>query len=171
MITIRSAQSDDAKALPAIEQSAALAFRAIPDLAWLADGDTTSPEQHRAPIAEGTCWVAVNTLDEPLGFLSAAIEGDALHIQEIDVHLDWQGLGIGRALLQRAIDDARRRGLAAITLTTFRDIAWNAPFYSKSRFHILSAAEMDERLAGLLKAEAARGLPADRRCAMRLDLN
>lgn len=170
MITVRPARPDDAEALPAIEQSAGLAFRAIPGLAWLADEDNASPEQHRALIAQGACWVAVNARDEPLGFLSAAIEGDALHIWELDVHLDWQGRGIGRALLQQAVDDTRRRGLAAITLTTFRDVAWNAPFYRKSGFEILKGAETDDRLTGLLKTEAARGLPAKRRCAMRLDL-
>ncbi|MBW8907503.1 MAG: hypothetical protein JF620_00445, partial [Mesorhizobium sp.] len=53
MTTIRPARPDDAEALPAIEQSAGLAFRAIPELAWLADGDNASPEQHRALIAGG----------------------------------------------------------------------------------------------------------------------
>jgi GNAT superfamily N-acetyltransferase len=171
MTTIRPACEDDAELLPDIEQSAALAFRAMPELAWLADGDNASPEQHRALIAAGGCWVAVDAEDRPVGFLNAGIDGKMLHIWELDVHLDWQGRGIGRALLQQAIEESRQCGLAAVTLTTFRDVAWNAPFYRKSGFRILEAEGMDNRLAALLLDEAERGLPADRRCAMRLDLD
>lgn len=170
MITIRPARAGDADALPDIEQSAGLAFRAIPELAWLADGDNVSPQRHRELIAEGTCWIAVDDKDRPVGFLSAGIEGETLHIWEFDVRLNRQGSGIGRALLERAIKDARRRGLAAVTLTTFRDVAWNAPFYRKFGFHILEGAEIDERLASLLSGEAEHGMPAARRCAMRLEL-
>lgn len=170
MTTIRPARPDDAEALPDIEQSAGHAFRAIPELAWLADGDNASPEQHRVLIAEGACFVAVDDQDRPVGFLNAAVESDALHIWEVDVRLDRQGSGIGRALLEQAIEAARRHGLAALTLTTFRDVAWNAPFYETCGFRVLEAAELDTRLVGLLRDEAARGLPAERRCAMRLVL-
>ncbi|WFP75292.1 GNAT family N-acetyltransferase [Mesorhizobium sp. WSM4906] len=171
MITIRPARAGDAEALPDIEQSAGLAFRAVPDLAWLADGDNVSAGRHRALIAEGACWVAADDQDRPVGFLSAGVEGDALHIWELDVRLDRQGSGIGSALLERAIENARRRGLAAVTLTTFRDVAWNAPFYQKFGFRILDSAAIDERLADLISGEAEHGMPAERRCAMRLDLN
>jgi GNAT superfamily N-acetyltransferase len=170
MITIRPARAEDAEALPQIEQSAGLAFRAIPELAWLADGDNVGVERHRALIVRGACWVAADEEDRPVGFLSAGIEGDALHVWELDVRLDRQGQGIGRALLERAVAGARRRGLAAVTLTTFRAVAWNAPFYRKSGFRILEDAEIDGRLAGLLSDEAEHGMALDQRCAMRLDL-
>jgi GNAT superfamily N-acetyltransferase len=170
MIAIRPARSEDAEALPEIEQSAGLAFRTVPELAWLADGDNVSPERHRELIAGGACWIATDDRDRPTGFLSAGIEGDALHIWELDVRLERQGSGIGRALLEHAIEQAGRHGLAAITLTTFRDVAWNAPFYCKFGFRILEGAEIGERLAGLLGDEAAHGMPPERRCAMRLVL-
>jgi GNAT superfamily N-acetyltransferase len=175
MTTIRPAREDDAELLPDIEQSTGEAFRAIPELAWLADGDNASPEQHRSLIAQGACWVAVDTDDQPVGLLNAVIEnagmeGKTLHIWELDVRLDWQGRGIGSALLQQAIEQARRYGLAGVTLTTFRHVAWNAPFYRKSGFRVLEADETGDRLAALLRDEAERGFPAARRCAMRLDL-
>ncbi|CDX55895.1 GCN5-related N-acetyltransferase [Mesorhizobium plurifarium] len=170
MITIRPARAEDAEALPQIEQSAGLAFRAIAELAWLADGDNVSIERHRALIVGGACWIAADDRDRPIGFLSAGIEGDALHVWELDVGLDRQGQGIGRALLERAIADARRRGLAAVTLTTFRTVPWNAPFYRKFGFRILEDAEIDGRLASLLSEEAGHGMALDQRCAMQLDL-
>ncbi|WP_217575971.1 GNAT family N-acetyltransferase [Mesorhizobium sp. GbtcB19] len=171
MTTIRPARSEDAEALPTIEQSAGLAFRAIADLAWLADGDNVAVGRHRALIAGGACWIAADEKDQPVGFLSAGIEGGAMHIWELDVHLDRQGQGIGRALLERAVADARRRGLAGVTLTTFRTVPWNAPFYRKFGFRILEGAEIDERLASVLGDEAEHGMPSDQRCAMRLDLS
>lgn len=86
------------------------------------------------------------------------------------MRLDRQGQGIGRSLLERAVADARRRGLAAVTLTTFRAVTWNAPFYRKFGFRILEDAEIDGRLASLLGDEAEHGIALDQRCAMRLDL-
>ncbi|MBZ9990257.1 GNAT family N-acetyltransferase [Mesorhizobium sp. BH1-1-5] len=171
MITIRPARAEDAEALPGIEQSAGEAFRAIAELAWLADGDNVSVERHRALIAAGACWVAADGRGRPVGFLSAGIESDALHIWELDVRLDRQGQGIGRALLERAVADARQRGLAGVTLTTFRAVAWNAPFYRKSGFRILEGIEIDDRLASLLADEAEHGMALDQRCAMRLDFS
>lgn len=169
MTRIRLAGEDDAEALPDIEQSAGEAFRTIPELAWLADEDV-SAERHRTLITQGPCLVAADDGDRPVGLLSATIEGDVLHIWELDVRLELQGMGIGRALLEKAVENARQRGVDAVTLTTFRDVAWNAPFYSKFGFRILESGCIDERLAALLLAEAGHGMPADRRCAMRLDL-
>ena len=170
MITVRPARAEDAEALPQIEQSAGESFLAIPELAWLADSDNISAERHRTLIAAGACWVAADEEGRPAGFLSAGIEGDALHIWELDVRLDRQGQGFGRALLERAVADARRRSLAAVTLTTFRAVPWNAPFYRKFGFRILEGAEIDRRLASLLEDEVEHGMPSDQRCAMRLDL-
>ena len=171
MTTIRPAREDDAELLPDVEQSAGEAFRTIPELAWLADGDNVSAERHRNLIRQGACLVATDDRDRPIGVLSAGIEGDVLHIWELDVRRELQGRGIGRALLEQAVEDAWQRGLAAITLTTFRDVVWNAPFYRKCGFRILKGVEIDERLAALLRSEAEHGMPADRRCAMRLDLS
>jgi GNAT superfamily N-acetyltransferase len=170
MTNIRLAREDDAESLPAIERSAGEAFRAIPELAWIADDDTMPVERHRELITERTSWVATDHLDRPIAFLSAQIHGDALHIWEFAVRRDRQGSGIGRAMLETAIGDARTRGLRAVTLTTFRDVGWNAPFYVRLGFQTLDAGEPDERLAEALRHEARRGLPAEKRCAMRLVL-
>jgi hypothetical protein len=67
-----------------------------------------------------------------------------------------------------AIDWARRAGLAAVTLTTFRAIPWNAPFYRSLGFVVLTADTISERLAAILADETARGF--EDRCAMRLAL-
>jgi len=60
--------------------------------------------------------------------------------------------------------------MAAVTLTTFRNLAFNAPFYERFGFAYVEGAALtrDARLQDVLLAEAAHGLPAENRCAMRL---
>ncbi len=76
----------------------------------------------------------MNKDDIPIGQLTAAEGPNSLLIAQIDVLLDHQGKGIGRALIARAEDEARSRQLPALWLRTFRDIPWNAPFYAKLGF-------------------------------------
>ena len=45
-IRIRPTTFNDAATLPAIERAAGERFRESPDLAWLADGEVISAEQH-----------------------------------------------------------------------------------------------------------------------------
>ncbi|TIP06002.1 MAG: GNAT family N-acetyltransferase [Mesorhizobium sp.] len=171
MITLRLAQEADAAALPDIEQSAGEAYRDIAELAWIADDDNQTVERHKQLISQGTNWVAVDHHGRPVAFLSAEILDDTLHIWELAVRLDRQRMGIGSALLEEAIADARRRSLIALSLTTFRDVIWNAPFYQSLGFRILEDAEVGERLREVLRREVAHGMPESRRCAMRLDLS
>jgi len=167
---IRLARPSEANLLPAIERSAGQLFRTLPDLAWIADDRVAEPEDYAELIALGLVWVAVDDDDRPVGMVAAETEEASLHIHELDVGAPDQGRGLGRALLTVALEAARQRGLADLTLTTFRDVAWNAPFYERFGFRILEPHDTPPRLTGKLEAEIARGLPADRRCAMRLSL-
>jgi ribosomal protein S18 acetylase RimI-like enzyme len=170
-LRIRPTRDSDAERLPAIERSAGERFRDLPELAWLADGEDWSVDWHRERIAKGACCVAVDGEDQPIGFLAAEIVGCALYICELAVRLDLQGAGLGGALIAEAVAEARRRGLDAVTLTTFRDVAWNQAFYAKLGFTTLEGDGIGEWLGAQLRAQAEAGLPRERRCAMRLDLS
>ena len=87
---------------------------------------------------------------------------------ELSVDLAWQGKGIGRQLIARAADHARKVGLTSLTLTTFRDVPWNAPFYAKLGFEYIT--ELTPELREKREEEAAHGLAYNSRCAMRLPL-
>ncbi|MER2509034.1 MAG: GNAT family N-acetyltransferase [Amaricoccus sp.] len=168
-VTIRRAVYADAPSLPAIENSAGTVFRELPDLAWLADGEDLPVSRYRELIAGGASWLA-ECERNPVGFLCASVEGDALHVWEFGVLRERQGQGIGGALLKAAIMAARHLRLAAVTLTTFRNVAWNAPFYARSGFRIVDGTAIDTRLAERLRQDAERGLPSEPRCAMCLAL-
>lgn len=157
--------------MPGIEQSAGERFRTLPDLAWLADGSNLEEARYRELVEGGWCWVAEDGEGRPCAFLAAEATGEELHVCELGVVLACHGLGIGRALVETAIAAASRCGMAAITLTTFIDVAWNAPFYERLGFQRLAPHDLGPRLQALLRHEVEAGLPRDRRCAMRLALS
>ncbi|MFG1418270.1 GNAT family N-acetyltransferase [Xanthobacter sp. V0B-10] len=170
MYAVRRARAGDAPLLPEIERSAAGAFRAIAGLGWIADGAVQDEPAHRAMIAAGDAFVAADAADAPVGFVNGAALGDAFHVREMSVRADWQRRGIGRALMATVRAHAERRGLRAVTLTTFRDVPWNGPFYQRLGFVELPPEGVPAPLRAVLAEEAASGLPAGRRCAMRLSL-
>jgi GNAT superfamily N-acetyltransferase len=166
---IRAATLEDAQFLPEIERSSGEAFRAVPDLAWIADDAVMSAEQHAPLIEAGGVWVAVKDT-RIVGFIAVETLPEAMHIWQMAVMRGEQGHGLGRALLNTVIETACARHAPAVTLTTFRDVVWNAPFYAQSGFRLVEDDALCARLRGVLANEIAHGLPGARRCAMRLDL-
>jgi len=153
--------------LPEIERSSGELFRQAPGLEWIADDTVQSADQHRALIATGLALVAEVDGFGLAAFLNGEATADALHLWQIAVHRDQQRRGIGRSLIEAAQRYAADRGIDALTLTTFREIAWNEPFYRKLGFVTLEEADLSPRLRALLTAEGRAGMPLARRCAMR----
>ncbi|HAT7686267.1 GNAT family N-acetyltransferase [Enterobacter cloacae] len=166
-ITVRPTRPGDVTALPAIERAAGERFRDYPELAWLAEGDVISAEQHLDYAERGLSWLALAN-ELPVGFILAETHVSSLFIVELSVHLDWQGKGIGRRLIACVADQVRKRGLASLTLTTFRDVPWNAPFYARLGFEMITT--LTPELREKREEETAHGLAYDARCAMRLPL-
>lgn len=169
MIHCRATTLSDAAALPAIERSAGRRFLDAPELAWIADDAIVTEAQHRTFVEAGMSWLAL--IDErPVAFLLGEAQGDSLYIAELSVHLDWQGKGIGRHLINVVAQWARERNYRSMTLTTFRHVAWNAPLYVRLGFEILDDMSLPAALRQKREEEAAHGIAYDSRCAMRLRL-
>jgi GNAT superfamily N-acetyltransferase len=165
---VRRATPADLDCLPAIEQSAAEAFRGAG--VGLEDISSSPAGTWQGALRAGTLWVACNESGCVVGFLAARKINRVLHIDEVDVAFDHQRRGFGRALLDAATDWARRAGLREITLTTFRDVAFNRNFYAAAGFVEVAPEQLSERLAGILAREADGGFDAKQRCAMVLRL-
>ncbi|OZA91347.1 MAG: GNAT family N-acetyltransferase [Erythrobacter sp. 34-65-8] len=163
--SLRLARPEDAKLMPAIEARAAELFAAVDGLESLAGQDTIPVERLLRYIAKGHC-LAAHADDTMAGFLVNEPFGRELHIWELSVDPAYQQRGIGAGLLRACMVDARNSGFKAITLTTFRDVAWNGPFYERLGFEEVVALDAHPRLAGELALEADNGLPIERRCAM-----
>lgn len=163
---IELARPEHLPQLAAIEMAAAQVFP--PEVVPAAVRAESVPlDVLRAAQSADRIWVALQA-DAPVGFaLLEIVDGEVL-LAEIDVHPQHARQGLGRRLVAAAVDWARARQLPSISLTTFRDIPWNAPFYARLGFRPLATGVLSPALASVLAAEAARGL--HNRVAMRLDL-
>ncbi|RZV31242.1 MAG: N-acetyltransferase [Sphingomonadaceae bacterium] len=163
--SLRLARPDDALAWPAIERAAGEMFRDDPGLSEIDFDKSRDASDLRGLIRKGHC-LAAHLGERPIGFLATEPFRRELHIWEVSVHPDGQRKGIGAGLIRACMVDARNSGFVALTLTTFRDIEWNGPFYQRLGFEEVTALDAHPRLASELALEADNGLPAERRCAM-----
>jgi len=93
--------------------------------------------------------------DPPLGFAAVGDVDGAAHIWQLSVHPCAGRRGRGTALVVAACDWARERGYGAVTLTTFRDVPWNAPFYARLGFSVVDRPTTG--LVAIRRREQARG--------------
>ena len=133
MWSLRLARSEDAGAFHRVEEDAADLLRSAPELANTAIPPSRSEQEYARLIRRGHCLSAIAG-DEIIGFAAAAPKGRELHLHELSVTRSWQRRRVGATLLEALAIDARNSGFRAITLTTFRDLAWNAPFYAAHGF-------------------------------------
>jgi ribosomal protein S18 acetylase RimI-like enzyme len=171
---IRPATAEDLAALPALEAEAdrlleaGLGGRALP--AQDPQGDLAPGQDH--PPGREPLFILVAVLAggrPPVGFVRVdELDGQA-HLEQLSVHPDCAGRGLGRSLMQAALRDATSRGYNSMTLCTFADIPFNAPFYASCGFTEL--ADPGDALAALRAHEARLGLDdLGRRTAMRIRL-
>ena len=107
--------------------------------------------------------------DPPVGFASVDLVDGLAHLWQLSVLPDFQGRGLGTALIEAACDWSQSRRIEAVTLTTFQDVPWNGPFYARRGFRIVS--RLTPGLSAIRKHEKAIGDDAfGTRMVMRLDL-
>jgi GNAT superfamily N-acetyltransferase len=166
---IRPLRPSDAPVVQGIERHAGDRFRTV-GLAHVADDDPFSVGELSEYASGGRGWVATDD-DTPIAYAVVdVIDGNA-HVEQVSVHPDHQGRGIGRALLDRVAEWARSNGMPAMTLTTFRDVEWNQPLYEHLGFVVMTDDEVGPELVELVAEEAEDGLDPELRSCMRMDLD
>lgn len=75
--------------------------------------------------------------------------------------------GLGKALLNTAASWAQQQGLAALTLTTYSEVPWNALYYRRLGFQVIPDAQLTGGLRRIREHERARGLTTWPRVIMR----
>ncbi len=167
-VTIELARPGEADALPGIEERAAALFSQKDVSAELA-ADPTEASVYRAAQKDDRVFVARDAADESdrvLGFAHLTwVDGHA-HLEELDVEPEFGRRGIGRRLALAGCDWARARGSDQITLSTFRDVAWNAHFYSRLGFEAIPEADLSSGLRALRVHEEQIGLDPAKRVMM-----
>ncbi|MEV0623959.1 GNAT family N-acetyltransferase [Nonomuraea sp. NPDC050404] len=103
----------------------------------------------------------------PVGFaLMGWVDGN-LHLEQLAVRPDDMRQGIGGRLMTAVIDHARAAGAPAVTLTTFRDVPWNAPWYEKRHgFRVVPEAQWGPELRALVAHERDLGIEVAPRVVM-----
>jgi GNAT superfamily N-acetyltransferase len=125
-----------------------------------------SIETFTAAQQAGRLWVASTSDCAPVGF-ALVLEIDRFaHLDELDVLPSYGRQGFGTSLLTTVCAWAAKAGYPGITLRTFRDVPWNAPFYQKRGFHVVDSATLSEGHVGLEESERQRGLRTDNRVTM-----
>lgn len=162
---IREARPQDVTQLAAIELAAARLLVGFAPESVL--NETTSLDVLVRAQREERLWVALDD-DVPVGFAHLEpIERNAIHLAEIDVHPDHGRRGLGTKLICHVCDWAAGKGYGAVTLTTFRDVPWNLPFYSRLGFSVVPPEQLSASLRAIVEEETRRGLDPSRRVVMK----
>jgi GNAT superfamily N-acetyltransferase len=111
-------------------------------------------ERLEAFRAKGRAWVAVDADDRPVAYLVSSIVDGCAHVEQVSVAPAHARRGLGAALIEHLAASASAEGRAALTLTAFRDVPWNAPYYRRLGFELLEPADQGPELAALVAREA-----------------
>jgi GNAT superfamily N-acetyltransferase len=157
---IRFASPDEFDLLRQLELEADRLFETV----GIGPFTNSDEENHLATAA-----VVLVTGTPPVGFACVEVVDGMAHLWQVSVHPDASHQGRGRALVEAACDWARSNGYRALTLTTFRDVPWNGPFYTKLGFHRVD--DLSPELLAIRRHEQAIGDDDfGPRIAMRKDL-
>ncbi len=152
------ARSDEVDTLVEVEAAAGEMFRDV-GLDAIADDDEPAAEDLLTAIAAQTIWVA-EVGGRVVGYawtLDLGRPGRPLpHLEQLSVRPEHGGRGIGTVLVEEAMRWARRQGGTDLTLTTFRDVWFNRPWYERRGFEVLSDDHLIRDEARLNVGGAAR---------------
>jgi len=157
---IRLGSAADADAIEEIDERAEAVFR-------VAGYDLPPIPLQRDELAAAKAVFVIG--DPPFGYAWVDEVDGLAHLHELAVIPKRMRQGVGTRLLEHACQWAAAQGYAAITLCTYADVPWNAPYYAARGFTEL--ADLTPGLAGLRVREQNLGLDdVGRRIVMRREL-
>lgn len=164
--SITLAELDDIPALISVDKAASALFEPTGLLTEAALADHVPPELLETEIPLANVFVARNEHDWAVGFALIRPRGTGLYLDQISVHPDHGKKGIGRALVIRTLAEAEARKLPHVSLSTFRDLAWNGPFYASLGFKEVSADRLEPYMLEIEEAQKPF-MDVSQRCFMR----
>ena len=166
MIHIRPARADEIERVREIERVSATRFLGT-DRAWLAEDEPTDAGTLAERIGAGRLLVAADG-EVPVAFVMfRPLEGCA-YVEQIDVAPSHARRGIGADLLEAVAALARARGWPAMTLSTFKDVPFNAPYYARLGFRVVK--DLTPGMVQIRAEHEARGLDETARVFMRREV-
>lgn len=157
---IREATRADFATIQRIETAAGERFRVV-GMGSIADDPPPSVEELDAYAEAGRVLVALHG-DAVVGYLIWDRVDGRIHIEQVSVHPSAGRRGIGAALIDRVSGSVG----GSVSLTTFEQVPWNAPYYARLGFAVVPQSEWGPQLRARMEREAARGLATWPRVAM-----
>lgn len=164
-VLLRPAAPADVPALQAIEVDAGQRFRDV-GLHAIAEDDPPAAASLLAHISGGRVWVAERA-GEIIGYATASVVDGEGHLDQVSVIGAAAGEGIGALLVDQVCGWALNGGYHAVSLTTFRDVPWNGPYYRRLGFAEIPPAAWGPQLRAIRQAERLAGIDVAPRIAMR----
>lgn len=149
-----------------IEVAAGGAFREI-GMAAIAEDRPPALDTLKTYQLAGRSWVATDSSDEPIAYILVESVNRHAHIEQVTVHPQHARHAVGRALIEEVARWALARQFHGMTLTTFRDVQWNAPYYSRLGFVEVPRHEWSDAMRRIVEAEDAHGLARWARVVMK----
>lgn len=163
---VRPGTSVDWPVVQDIERRAGERFREV-GMPEIADDDPPTD----ADLADALeVLVAIDDAGELVGYAWLEPLGDGVHLEQLSVPPEHGGRGVATALLEAVASWACARGCPEVTLTTFRHVPFNAPFYERRGFAVVPEERWTPAIIDLVAREASHGLDPDRRVVMQRDL-
>lgn len=168
---VRAMTRSDIPEVQRVEGAAGTRFRDCDDprISRCASDQVFTRDELIPFIADGRAWVATEDADV-VGFVVIDVIDDCAHVEEIAVAPSAGRRGHGTALLAQVQRWAARNALRAVTLTTFRDVPWNGPWYTRLGFRALPEDEWTPTIRALRDAEERNGLVPELRIVMQRDV-
>ncbi len=167
MVAFRAARPDEVETIRAIERASAQRFIGIMDA--LAADEPSPAGVLAARIADDGLLVATDG-DELAAFVMFRTVEDRAYVEQIDVLPVHEGRRIGAALLDVVSGRARKAGLKGLSLSTFKEVPWNAPYYRWLGFTDVADDALTPAMRAIREENLARGLDEDARVFMVRDV-
>lgn len=115
---------------------------------------------------EGRLWVAAAPQGRAVGFALMKLHAGRAWLDQLSVLDAWQGRGLGTALIEHTAAAAHALGYRAVFLSTYLDVPWNAPFYTRRGFADVPRGQWDWAIRLQFAMENSHGHLAWRRIVM-----
>lgn len=161
---IRPATEADLERLVEIEVRAGQLFRTV-GMSEVAEHVPEVATLREAMEAERV-WVAAADGQVAAYVVAEMLDGNA-HVAQVSVAPEYAGRSIGKGLIEHVEAWGRAAGCPATTLTTFRDVPWNEPYYLRLGYRPLPEDHVGPELSRTMAHEASLpGIDGSLRCAM-----
>jgi N-acetylglutamate synthase-like GNAT family acetyltransferase len=117
-------------------------------------------------ISNKQLWVLTDKNDSPIAFAAAIVVDGLAHLHELSIDPSHGIEIIGSVLAEYVCIWAEQSGFDGITVSTFREYAWNMPMFKHLGFRPLIQPELTAGLRKIQQAEINQGYPIASRVMM-----